>query len=218
MHGARPAGTRDTLRECKACKRPVRSSGTRPTRSFRVAGKWNPARRLQPGGNRHPLERQRCLRARCVVPLGRREAQGTRPRACEDTRASTSSLPQLSERRERSERSEFCGRPGARASQGSLREAQTAPVARRSGLAGAFARRAGARRRADPHAPLPNAQEQNSRRHHRRFCQAKGIKRSPPQSPRSRSCRQRWPGQLARSRGAGCGRRESRRPTPRSSP
>jgi hypothetical protein len=156
-HGARPAGRRSTLRERMAYDRPalistgsdggsdrhIVASGSKPARRSRRAGKLNPPRRLQPGRNRHPLNRQRCLRARRGAPLGRREAQGSRPRACEDTRASTSSLPQLFERSERSERSEFCGRPGDRASEGSRSEAKTAPVKRRGGLAGTFAKRAG---------------------------------------------------------------------------
>ena len=167
-HGARPAGARGTLRNAcgmtrrhtrhlRECKRTTASwrtalcspSSERATRSHRHTV-------CQRRGNRHLLPyRQRCLRARRVAPLGRREAQGTRPRACEDTRASTSSLPQLSEQSERSERREFCGRPGDRASQGSLREAQTAPVKRRGGLAGAFAE---ARRKPNAmtsQAPLP---------------------------------------------------------------
>jgi len=65
-----------------------------------------------------------------------------RPAACvpKDTHASSSDLPQLFERSERSERSEFCGRPVARASQGSRSAAKTAPVKRSAGPAGDFAR------------------------------------------------------------------------------
>ena len=58
------------------------------------------------------------------APLGRRGAEGLRPRA---QRASTSDLPRLFERSERSERSELCGRPQDRAPQGSRREADDRP-------------------------------------------------------------------------------------------
>ena len=58
---------------------------------------------------------QRRVRAGCSAPLGRREAQGLRPRA---QRELATDLSQLSERSERSERSEFCdgaARPTQRA-------------------------------------------------------------------------------------------------------
>ncbi len=66
------------------------------------------------------------------APLGRRVAQGLRPRA---QRALLTDSSQLSERSAQSARSEFCDGPHERATQGSRSAAKTAPVKRlRRGL------------------------------------------------------------------------------------
>ncbi len=61
------------------------------------------------------------------APLGRRVAQGLRPRA---QRASLTDSSRLFERRARSAQSEFCDGPHDRATQGSHRAVVTAPVKR----------------------------------------------------------------------------------------
>ncbi len=79
-----------------------------------------------------PAPQPRCIGPCAGAPLGRRVAQGLRPRA---QRASFTDSSQLSERSAQSARSEFCDGPQERATQGSRSAAKTAPVKRlRRGL------------------------------------------------------------------------------------
>ena len=81
---------------------------------------------------------QRCVRAGRSAPLGRRAAEGSRPRA---QRESWTDSSQLFERSERSERSEFCDGAAILSSGGQSAYPPTAP-AKRCGLPGrAFAAR-----------------------------------------------------------------------------
>ncbi len=101
------------------------------------------------------------VRSGCGAPLKRRVAQGLRPRA---QRASSTDSSHLSERRERSEQSELCGGPQDRATQGSLRKAQTASVTHCGLSAHGFAARSTRvfrRARRTPTARRPNERAAN---------------------------------------------------------
>ena len=113
--------------EARCARRPLLCAPRRHRdRPHRVPPAAKQERRHSNGGAPTGPPQSR-VRSGCGAPLKRRVAQGLRPRA---QRASSTDSSRLFERRERSEQSEFRDGPHDRATQGSLRTAQTASVKR----------------------------------------------------------------------------------------